>query len=295
MKKIKSLVTVMTLGAVLVLSGCGNQSTPATAVDPAKNEPAKTETAQGKYQDGVYYAEDAMYGSGGWKYFAALTVENGNIVAADWNGLNIKGGKDKDNLSKDGEYGLKEKGKAQAEWHEQAEKAEAYLLETQDATKITYKDAEGHTDDIAGVSIHVSEFFNLAQAALDKGPVAKGAYKDGIYYAADEAFVKGWKYMTSIVVKNGTIVGADWNGLPEDATKPNKDIQSTEGEYKLAPGNQGEWVAQAQKAEAHLLKTQDATKIAYKDAEGHTDDIAGVSIHVSEFFNLAQKALEGAK
>ncbi|MGI1660221.1 MAG: hypothetical protein ACRKFN_14875 [Desulfitobacterium sp.] len=81
----------------------------------------------------------------------------------------------------------------------------------------------------------------------------------------------------------------------QDATKPNKDIQSTEGEYKLAPGNQGEWVAQAQKAEAHLLKTQDATKITYKDAEGHTDDIAGVSIHVTEFFTLAQKALEGAK
>ncbi|ACL19555.1 hypothetical protein [Desulfitobacterium hafniense] len=250
---------------------------------------------KGPYQDGAYYAEDAMYGSGGWKYFASLTVINGNIVAADWNGLNVNGGKDKDTLSADGEYGLVEKGKAQAEWHEQAKKAEAYLLKTQDPTKITYKDDAGHTDDIAGVSIHVVEFFDLAKAALDKGPIAQGSYKDGIYYAAEEAFKGGWKYMTSIVVKNGTIVGVDWNGIPEDATKPNKDVQSTEGDYKLAPGNQGEWAVQAQKAEAYLLKTQDPTKINYKDDAGHSDDIAGVSVTVGEFFKLAQKALEGAK
>lgn len=250
---------------------------------------------KGPYKDGAYYAEAPMYGKDGWKYTASLTVLNGNIVAADWNGLNVKGGKDKDTFSKDGEYGMKEKGKAQAEWHEQAQKAEEYLLKTQDPTKVTYKDDAGHTDDIAGASIKVKDFFGLAKTALDNGPIAQGSYKDGVYYAADEAFVKGWKYMTSIVVKNGTIVAVDWNGLPEDATKPNKDVQSTNGDYKLAPGNQGEWVAQAQKAEAHLLKTQDPSKIAYKDKEGHTDDIAGVSVHVIEFFNLAQKALEGAK
>ncbi|MEL1134773.1 hypothetical protein AAC978_06245 [Desulfitobacterium sp. THU1] len=301
MKKIKSLVTVMTLGAVLVLSGCGSQSTPAaTAVDPAKNEPAKTEpakteTAQGKYKDGVYYAEAPMYGKDGWKYTASLTVDKGNIVAADWNGLNVKGGKDKDTFSKDGEYGMKEKGKAQAEWHEQAQKAEEYLVKTQDPTKVTYKDDAGHTDDIAGASIKVKDFFGLAKTALDNGPIAKGSYKDGVYYAADEAFTKGWKYMTSIVVKNGTIASVDWNGIPEDATKANKDFQSTNGEYKLAPGNQGEWAVQAQKAEAHLLKTQDPTKITLKDDAGHSDDIAGVSVTVGEFFKLAQKALEGAK
>ncbi|WP_019849887.1 major membrane immunogen, membrane-anchored lipoprotein [Desulfitobacterium sp. PCE1] len=250
---------------------------------------------KGPYKDGAYYAEAPMYGKDGWKYSASLTVVNGNIVAADWNGLNVKGGKDKDTLSADGEYGMKEKGKAQAEWHEQAQKAEAYLLKTQDPTKVNYKDDAGKTDDIAGVSIKVKDFFELAKAALDKGPIAQGSYKDGLYYAADEKFEKGWKYMTSIVVKNGTIVGVDWNGIPEDATKPNKDVQSTNGDYKLAPGNQGEWAVQAQKAEAHLLKTQDPTKITYKDDAGHSDDIAGVSVTVGEFFKLAQKALEGAK
>lgn len=251
--------------------------------------------SKGQYKDGAYYAEAPMYGKDGWKYFASLTVVNGNIVAADWNGLNIKGGKDKDTFSADGEYGMKEKGKAQAEWHEQAQKAEAYLLQNQDPTKVTYTDDAGHTDAIAGASIKVKDFFELAKTALDKGPIAQGSFKDGIYYAAGDKFEKGWKYMTSIVVKNGTIVGVDWNGIPEDATKANKDLQSTNGEYKLAPGNQGEWVAQAQKAEAYLLQTQDPTKITYKDDAGHSDDIAGVSVTVGEFFELAQKALEKAK
>ncbi|MDK2800646.1 MAG: hypothetical protein PWQ70_2265, partial [Clostridiales bacterium] len=65
-----------------------------------------------------------------------------------------------------GKYGMKEKGGAQAEWHEQAEKAEAYLLKTQDPTKITYTDDEGHTDLISGATIHVKEFFELANEAL---------------------------------------------------------------------------------------------------------------------------------
>jgi hypothetical protein len=59
-----------------------------------------------------------------------------------------------------------EKGGAQAEWHEQAKAAEAYLLEVQDPTAIEYTDDEGHTDAISGVSIHVIEFFDLVEKAL---------------------------------------------------------------------------------------------------------------------------------
>ncbi|MDK2933851.1 MAG: hypothetical protein PWP27_1661 [Clostridiales bacterium] len=91
---------------------------------------------------------------------------------------------------------MKEKGGAQAEWHEQAEKAEAYLLKTQDPTKITYTDDEGHTDLISGATIHVKEFFDLAKKALDNGPVGRGQYKDGAYHAEEKDFNQktGWKY-----------------------------------------------------------------------------------------------------
>lgn len=264
--------------------------------DLAEEALANGPVGKGQYADGAYYAEQDSY-TKDWKYTARLTVINGNIVAADWNGVNVKGGKDKDTLSADGEYGLVAKGGAQAEWHEQAAKAEAYLLEKQDPTAITYKDDAGHTDDIAGVSIHVIEFFDIAKMALDNGPIAQGPYKDGVYYAQEAEFTKGFKYMAHIAVVNGTIVGVDFNGIGEEAGSPDKDTLSKSGEYGLVAkgGAQAEWHEQAAKAEAYLLGTQDPTKISYKDDAGHTDDIAGVSIHVVEFFDLAEEALAEAK
>ncbi|UWG95446.1 hypothetical protein LPY66_10965 [Dehalobacter sp. DCM] len=251
---------------------------------------------QGKYKDGIYYAQGDGYEKG-YEYFVKLEVKKGKIVSAEWNAFTINGGKDKLTLSKDGQYPMVANGGAQAEWHEQASKTTAYLIETQDPTKIAYKDNEGHTDDIAGVSIHVNGFFELAQKALAGTPVAKGAYKDGIYYAQDKAFEKGFKTAVNIVVVNGTIVGADWDAIAEKEDDPDKDALSKSGGYPMVKngGAQADWHVQAQKAEAYLLSTQDPSKINYKDAEGHTDDIAGVSIHVSEFFTLAQEALANAK
>jgi major membrane immunogen (membrane-anchored lipoprotein) len=286
--RIKLYMLALVVTALLVFTGCSSQSAlPVDKVVPAK----------GMYQDGIYFAEEDSYSSSGWKYTVTLEVKDGKIVSADWNGVNLNGGKDKDTLSKDGEYPIVKAGGAQADWHVQAERAEAYLVEIQDPTKVNYIDDAGHTDDIAGVSIHVVEFFELAKKALDNGPIAEGPYKDGFYYAQESEFVNGWKYMTHIVVRNGTIVAVDWNGIPEEKGAPDKDNLSRSGEYGLvAKGKaQAEWHEQAQRAEAYLLKTQDPTKITYNDDKGHTDDIAGVSIHVNEFFKLAEEALKNAK
>jgi major membrane immunogen (membrane-anchored lipoprotein) len=252
--------------------------------------------SKGKYQDGAYYAEEDAYAKD-WKYTASLTVINGNIVAADWNGVNINGGKDKDTLSKDGEYGLKEKGGAQAEWHEQAQKAEAYLLENQDPTKVTYKDDAGHTDAITGASISVKGFFEIAKKALDNGPIAEGPYKDGFYYAQGKEFEKSFKSMAHVAVKNGKIVAVDFNAIAEKKGDPDKDNYSKSGGYglKAKAGAQAEWHEQVAKAEAYLIQNQDPTKITYKDDAGHTDVIAGASISVGEFFTLAEEALKKAK
>lgn len=264
--------------------------------DLAETALANGPVEKGPYEDGAYYAEQDGY-SKNFKYTVSLTVINGNIVAADWNGVDINGGKDKDTLSADGEYNMVAKGGAQAEWHEQAAKAEAYLLVTQDPTDIIYSDDEGHTDDIAGVSIHVIEFFDLAKVALDNGPIPEGPYKDGFYYAQEAEFSKGFKMMAHIAVKNGTIVGVDFNGIAEEEGAPDKDSLSKSGDYGLVAkgGAQAEWHEQATKAEDYLLKTQDPTAITYTDDEGHTDDIAGVTIHVIEFFTLADQALADAK
>jgi major membrane immunogen (membrane-anchored lipoprotein) len=259
-------------------------------------EDATTDSAvveAGPYTDGLYIASEDAFSNSGWKYIATLEIENGYIVTADWNGVYINAGYDKKTVSENGNYKMVQFGGAQSDWHVQAEAAEAYLLETQDPSAIAYKDDKGHTDDIAGVSIHVVEFFSLAEKALANGPVERGPYTDGYYFAEEAGFAgNGWKYFVDITVLNGNIASASWNGVNVIAGD-NKKTVSKAGNYKMVQfgGAQSDWHVQAEAAEALLLETQDPTAITYKDDAGHTDDIAGVSIHVIEFFSLAEEAL----
>ncbi|MCJ8011890.1 FMN-binding protein [Paenibacillus sp. KQZ6P-2] len=120
----------------------------------------------GAYKDGSYHAEgDAFDKETGWKSTVDITVANGNIIYAYFSGVNDKG-EDKQTVSKEGKYGMKAGG-AQAEWHEEAIKAQDYLIEKQDPAAITLKD-DGTTDAISGVTIHIKDYVTLAQKALDE-------------------------------------------------------------------------------------------------------------------------------
>ena len=281
-RKIVSLMLVAAV-ALAVLAGCsGKQEAPAAAAKPA-------------LADGIYFAaQDSFDAQTGWKETVTLEVKEGKIVSAVWNGANIAAGEDKITQSTSGAYGMVAYGSAQAEWHVQAEKAAAYLLKTQDPTAIAYKDQEGHTDDIAGVSIHVSGFFNLAQQALAAGPVGYGPYKDGHFHAEEADFSPqtGWKETVDLTVISGRIEAVRWNGVHKDGGD-DKITQSSSGKYGMvAYGNaQAEWHEQALLAEQHLLKIQDPLKVNYKDEEGHSDDVTGASIHLKGFFSLADQAL----
>lgn len=255
--------------------------------------------AAAKYKDGIYFAQqDKFDEKTGWKTVVTLEVKDGKIVKADWNAANIKGGVDKKTASKEGKYGMKEKGKAIAEWHEQAEKVEEYLLKNQDPAKITYKDNEGHTDAISGATVHVNDFFDLAKKALDAGPVGKGKYKDGPYHAEQKEFAEksGWKSTVDLTVINGTIVAAYWSGVHKDGGD-DKYKQSKDGKYGMKEKGKAsaEWHEQADKVTAYFLEKQDPESITYKDNEGHTDAISGATIHVNDFFELAKEALAAAK
>mgnify|MGYP000070742969 CR=1 FL=1 len=283
MKKLVLILAILLVMTSVMAKGDGEEGAEAAAAMEA-----------GPYEDGIYFAEEPGFGRTGWKYVVTLEVNNGYIVSADWNGANIDAGYDKKTVSKNGDYNMVAFGGAQSEWDVQAEAAEAYLLETQDPTAITYTDDAGHTDDIAGVSIHVIEFFSLVEEALEAGPVDLGPYADGHYHAEEAEFGRtGWKYMVDLTVANGRIVAVNWNGANINAGTDKK-TTAKEGNYNMVAygGAQSEWDVQAEAAEAYLLETQDPTAISYTDDEGHTDDIAGVSIHVVEFFSLVEEALE---
>lgn len=289
MKKLLSILLISVL-AIGLFVGCGKDEEAEPASDENVDVTTPEDNEDATYEDGVYFAtEDGFSEKSGWKYAVTLEVEDGVITSAKWNGAHVDGGKDKVTRSQDGEYVMVEGG---TPWHEQAAVAEEFLLENQDPTAITYNDDEGHTDDLAGVSIHVIEFFDLAEKALEAGPVGYGKYVDGAVHSEEPEFNEktGWKYTFDGTVISGYLVAANWNGVHKDGGD-DKNTQSVNGEYVMVEGGTP-WHEQAAAAEAFLIENQDPAAITYNDDEGHTDDLAGVSIHVIEFFTLAEEAVE---
>ena len=297
MKKLALLLIVlMTVG---VFAGCA-PAEPQTQPEPQPSEetqePAQPteEAANFDVADGVYYAQEAAFAGSGWKYNVTVTVADGNVVDVNWNGTNVRGGDDKKTSSESGAYGMVAYGNAQSEWHEQAHAAEQYLLDSQ-TTEVNYTDDQGHTDAIAGVSIHVSEFFNLVDEALANGPVAKGAYTDGYYYAELPEDDKGFTYLGQFQVVNGTIVSANLNAKSKDEEGNDTSKKEMGDDYGMVAfgGAQAEWYAQAEAVEAFILENQgfDVTL----DAEGKTDAVAGASIHLNQFVELFNMTLGGGE
>ncbi|WP_106769060.1 FMN-binding protein [Paenibacillus faecalis] len=299
MKKKLSIILSSTLILGGLLAGCGGEKAeePAKTETPAAETSAETpatEVKAGEYTDGVYFAQGEMNADSGWQYNVTLKVEGGKITDANWNGSNIKAGPDKKTLSESGEYGMVEKGGAQAEWHEQAEKVEEFLVEKQDLAAITYDD-NGVTDAVSGVSIHVNDFVDIAQKALQAGPVEAGPYKDGGYHAEGEMDAKsGWKSTVDLTVANGNVVAVYFSGVNENGE--DKQDFAKEGKYgmKEKGGAQAEWHEQMIKAQEFYLENQGAGSLTFNE-EGKTDALTGVSVSVQEYFQLAEKALEGAK
>ena len=246
----------------------------------------------GTWADGTYFAQEDTFGRTGWKYSVTLEVRNGRITGAVWNGTNINGGMDKISASKAGRYPMVQQGGAQAEWHVQAERVQAYLLRTQDPAQISYTDAEGHTDAISGATIHVREFFTLAQEALSAPPVARGPYRDGYYQAEQASFNEhsGWKYFAQFTVVNGTVVQVNWSGIHKDGGDTKK-IVSMNGQYGMVArgGAQAEWHVQADRVERYFLRTGGRPP-RFTD-ESHTDAISGASVEVKPLYDLAEQAL----
>lgn len=136
-------------------------------LDENLNENADASPENQEYKDGTYTAEAPNADNEGWKDSVTVEIEGGQITSVQWDSVNEDTGEDKTDLSESGEYGMVEKGGATAEWHEQAEKTEAYLVEKQDPNAFELKD-DGSTDAVAGVTINIDEFVQLAQEALDQ-------------------------------------------------------------------------------------------------------------------------------
>lgn len=188
MKKLLSILLMMVLVVSIFTACAGSKNEGDTTEPPATNETNDTadnaaddtandaandtEDAQDDagadagLKDGTYTAEADEFHNG-WKDKVTIEVKDGKIASVDWNSEAEDGGKDKKTASKDGDYGMVEKGGAIAEWHEQAEKVEAFLVEKQDVDAIELND-DGTTDAVAGVTIKVNGFVDLVKKALSQ-------------------------------------------------------------------------------------------------------------------------------
>lgn len=311
MKKLLMLLLMISMAGVLVLTGCGSDE----PGEPADNgEPvADNGKASGIYEDGVYFAQEDEFAGSGYRYFVVVSVENGGITDAYWGGTNIVPAGNKRTTSEEGNYPMVAAGGAASDWHKQSEAAEAWLIENQDpaAFEEFYTDEEGHTevlqtDDGTQVSIHVMEFFQLAEKALASDPIPEGTYETPLDYVATAelpAGDEGWSYKGEFIVVNGTIVNALYNAAFEGEfneetaayfkvdSEGNTDPESPSSKLELKEDYGMPWYKEASAVADYVVENQ-GFDVNYIDDEGHTDSISGVSIHVNEFEELFNKAFE---
>ena len=90
-----------------------------------------------------------------------MTVQGGKITEVNWESVGADGAK-KSVMSENGEYTMTEDGLT---WKAQAEALAAALVENQNLNFLNVNE-QGKTDAVAGVSISVGGFVNLAEQCM---------------------------------------------------------------------------------------------------------------------------------
>lgn len=124
---------------------------------------------QGELQDGFYYAEAGQYDKDGYREFVSMYISGGRIVEINWDAASQDSSDTKKSLGD--EYGLKAASDIGAEWRQQAEAFERYVLEHQGVSELKTNEA-GKTDAISGCTISVSGAQTLAEQILAQARAA---------------------------------------------------------------------------------------------------------------------------
>lgn len=117
--------------------------------------------------------------------------------------------------------------------------------------------------------------------------------KDGSYKAQSLGFDKsGFKYFVELTIADGKITAATCDAVNTENVL--KSDLSKEGKYDMKNEGGLLWHEQAEAYAAKLVEVQSPAAIPL-NAEGKTDAITGVSVTVSEFATLAERAINQAK
>jgi major membrane immunogen (membrane-anchored lipoprotein) len=242
-----------------------------------------------KYDEGFYLAKGEV-DENGWSYFVAFEIKNGKFSDVEWNAVNRDGGKTKSDLALNNEYVLSSEVDGGLNWAEQSLEVVRILERKQTFDSLPEINNEGKTDSITGVTVKIDSFERLVMKALENGPIKKGMYQDGAYYASDRTFENGYKNVVGITVKYGIVLSVGWNALKENEVDMTKREESMDGSYVLDNGNGLLWHEQVLLLEEAFIESQDITTITLSDEEGHTDSVSGATISVSPFVTLVEEA-----
>ena len=259
-------------------------------IDRVKSE--RINKAAGGLTDGVYEAENADYDEKGYKDTMRLVISDGKVTELVWDNVDREGNS-KAQASLDGEYVMTEEGLT---WAEQAELLAEYVIREGDVKGLDMDEA-GKTNAVAGVSISINGFLELAAELLEEagrstgGTAAVSGLNDGTYQAEGADFdEKGYKDTMKMVVTNGKITELVWDNLDQEGNS--KAQASLKGEYVMTEDGLT-WAEQAELLAAHVMKAGDVNGLKM-DESGKTDAIAGVSISINGFIDLAEEVLEQA-
>ncbi|HZJ88167.1 MAG TPA: hypothetical protein VFC80_03320 [Sphaerochaeta sp.] len=125
-----------------------------------------------------------------------------------------------------------------------------------------------------------------SQVTVSAEPATSKAvqYADGAYFAIEDAFDDaGWKDYVSLTVSGGKISAVTWSAINRAGDE--KVAYDQAGKYNMVKFGQAkaEWWEQAADVEQYLLANQ---------RPGTVDEIGSVSITVSGFTSLVEKALK---
>ena len=240
------------------------------------------------FADGTYEAKADAPDDNGFTEQVTMTVENGKITQMNWDSISEDGTK-KSDLAKNGEYVMTEDG---LNWAEQSQALTDAVTENQSLGFLTM-DEQTKTDAVAGVSISVGSFEQLARQCMEEAAGISPALTltDGTYEAqADEADDNGFTEQVTMTVANGKITEMNWDSISEDGTK--KSDLAKNGEYVMTEDGLN-WAEQSQALTDAVIDHQSLDFLTM-DEQTKTDAVAGVSISVGSFADLAQQCIRQA-
>ena len=126
---------------------------------------------RGELQDGLYCTEADEYVDG-YKEYIAMYVNGGHIVWLNWNAISEDGSESKKSLGNS--YGMRAKSGIGAEWYEQAQAFEDYVIQNQGVDELLTDD-DGTTDAISGCTMMVSEAVEMTAEIIE---IAKADIED---------------------------------------------------------------------------------------------------------------------